>query len=115
LAFFEIPNSPTMKKDPNTPDWVQHIAFEVLDVDALLDAKKKIEAEGLKVIGPVEHTIFKSIYFFDPNGHRLELAANTARPGMLERLHDVAPAMIEEWDKTKRAPKHAARLHDGGF
>lgn len=22
LAFFEIPNSPPMGKDPNTPDWV---------------------------------------------------------------------------------------------
>ena len=29
LAFFEVPNSPPMQKDPNTPEWVQHIAFEV--------------------------------------------------------------------------------------
>ena len=29
LAFFEIPNSPPMGRDPNTPDWVQHIAFKV--------------------------------------------------------------------------------------
>jgi len=111
LAFFEIPNSPAMQKDPNTPDWVQHIAFEVEDMDALLAAKAKAEAEGLDVIGPTDHAIFKSIYFFDPNGHRLELAANTAKPGDLERLHDVAPAMIEEWDRTKKAPQHAAWLH----
>jgi catechol 2,3-dioxygenase-like lactoylglutathione lyase family enzyme len=111
LAFFEIPNSPPMDKDPNTPDWVQHIAFELESVEALLEAKAKLEAEGLSVIGPIEHTIFKSIYFFDPSGHRLELAANTAEPGMLERLHKVAPAMIEEWDQTKRAPQHAAWLH----
>ena len=51
--------------------------------------------------------------FFDPSGHRLELAANTAQPGMLEELHRVAPAMLDEWDKTKRAPQHAAWLHDG--
>lgn len=31
LAFFEVPNSPPMGKDPNTPDWVQHIAFRVED------------------------------------------------------------------------------------
>ena len=111
LAFFELPNSPAMDKDQNTPDWVQHIAFEVESVDALLEAKATVEAEGIKVIGPVEHTIFKSIYFFDPNGHRLELAANTAKPGMLEDLHKVAPAMLEEWDQTKRAPQHAAWLH----
>ena len=69
LAFFEVPNSPPMQKDPNTPDWVQHIAFEVEDMSSLLAAKAHIEAEGLDVLGPVDHTIFKSIYFFDPNGH----------------------------------------------
>jgi glyoxylase I family protein len=115
LAFFEIPNSPPMQLDPNTPDWVQHIAFEVEDMDALLAAKAKAEAEGLEVVGPTDHAIFKSIYFFDPNGHRLELAANTAEPGMLERLHEVAPAMIEEWNETKKAPKHAAWLHEQAF
>jgi catechol 2,3-dioxygenase-like lactoylglutathione lyase family enzyme len=115
LAFFEVPNSPAMQKDPNTPEWVQHIAFELEDMDALLSAKARIEALGIDVIGPVDHTIFRSIYFFDPNGHRLELAVNTAEPGMLEKLHEVAPLMIEEWDRTKRAPAHAAWLHDGSF
>ncbi len=112
LAFFELPNSPNMGKDPNTPAWVQHIAFKVKDMDALLAAKERIEAAGLEVLGPVNHTIFKSIYFFDPNGHRLELAANTSEPGMLERLHEVAPDMIDEWSRTKRAPQHAAWLHE---
>ena len=27
LAFFELPNSPEMSRDINTPEWVQHIAF----------------------------------------------------------------------------------------
>jgi len=112
LAFFEIPNSPAMGKDPNTPNWVQHIAFKVEDMDALLAAKKRLESAGIDVLGPVNHTIFQSIYFFDPNGHRLELAANTAKPGMLDTLHDVAEDMIDEWSETKRAPQHAAWLHE---
>ncbi len=112
LAFFEIPNSPAMGKDPNTPNWVQHIAFKAKDMDALLEAKDRIEAAGLEVLGPINHTIFKSIYFFDPNGHRLELATNTDEPGMLEKLHEVAPDMLEEWTRTKRAPQHAAWLHE---
>jgi catechol 2,3-dioxygenase-like lactoylglutathione lyase family enzyme len=115
LAFFEIPNSPPMGKDPNTPEWVQHIAFEVEDMDALMAAKDRAESEGLDVIGPTDHAIFKSIYFFDPDGHRLEVVANTVKPGMLERLREVAPAMIEEWDQTKRAPRHAAWLHEKEF
>jgi catechol 2,3-dioxygenase-like lactoylglutathione lyase family enzyme len=112
LAFFEIPNSPAMGRDANTPSWVQHIAFKVEDMDALFAAKKRLESAGIDVLGPVNHTIFQSIYFFDPNGHRLELAANTARPGMLDKLHNVAEDMIEEWSETKRAPQHAAWLHE---
>lgn len=116
LAFFELPTQPDMGRDEKTPEWVQHIAFELEDMDALLAAKKRLEAAGIEVLGPTEHTIFKSIYFFDPNGHRLELAANTAKPGMLDELKRVAPDMLEEWSQTKKAPKHAAWLHgDGEF
>jgi len=115
LAFFEVPNSPPMQKDPNTPSWVEHIAFEVDSIAQLLSAKTRAEASGLDVIGPVDHTLFQSIYFFDPNGIRLELTTNTHTDEMLARLRDVAPAMLEEWDKTKRAPKHAAWLHRNEF
>jgi glyoxylase I family protein len=112
LAFFELPNSPPLGRDPNTPVWVQHIAFAVASLDDLLTAKARAEAAGLEVIGPVDHGIFDSIYFFDPNGHRLELAADKASDDDLRRLHDVAPAMLEEWRRTKRAPRHAAWLHE---
>jgi glyoxylase I family protein len=112
LAFFELPNSPPMGRDTNTPEWVQHIAFEVESMDALLEAKAKAEQAGLEVVGPVNHGIFESIYFFDPNGHRVELAANTASAEDMRRLHEVAPAMLEEWSRTKRAPQHAAWLHE---
>ena len=96
LAFFELPNSDEMGRDDNTPIWVQHIAFEVADLDALLSAKRHIEGQGLEVLGPVNHGIFKSIYFFDPNGHRIELAANVGTPEQMRKLHEVAPAMLQE-------------------
>jgi len=112
LAFFELPNSDDMDRDHNTPIWVQHIAFEVKDMDALLAAKAHIQGEGLEVLGPVNHGIFKSIYFFDPNGHRIELATNIGTPDQMRRLNEVARPMIEEWAVTKRAPRHAAWLHE---
>jgi len=115
LAFFELPTKPEMGRDENTPNWVQHIAFQVADLDALIAAKAELESQGIDVLGPTNHGIFKSIYFFDPNGHRLELAANIAKPGDLERLNEVAPAMIEEWSKTKKAPRHAAWIHEREF
>jgi catechol 2,3-dioxygenase-like lactoylglutathione lyase family enzyme len=111
LAFFELPNSKPMSRDGNTPDWVQHIAFKVATLEVLLAAKARLEAAGIEVIGPTEHTIFKSIYFFDPNGHRLELAVDTATPEMNSKLNEVKWAMLEEWSRTKRAPKHADWMH----
>ena len=66
LAFFEIPNSPPMGRDPNTPDWVQHIAFELESEEELLAAKAELEGKGLEVVGPTNHEIIKSIYFLRP-------------------------------------------------
>ena len=112
LAFFEIPNSPPMGRDPNTPVWVQHIAFKVDSEAVLREKKAKLEAAGIDVVGITEHGIFKSIYFFDPNGHRLELVADTATPEQMKQLDDVKWQMLEEWSRTKKAPKHAAWMHE---
>lgn len=115
LAFFELPKSAPMGRDPNTPNWVQHIAFKVKDMATLLAAKARVEAMGLEVVGPTNHELFHSIYFYDPNGHRLELAADTSTPEMLRRLKEVAPAMLEEWDRTRSTVRQAAWLHEKEF
>ena len=113
LAFFELPNSPKMGRDENTPEWVQHIAFRVEDEAALLSAKEELIGKGVDVLGPTNHGIIKSIYFFDPNGHRLELTCVVGTVPQMDELKRVAPLMVEEWSKTKKAPKHAAWLHEG--
>ena len=115
LAFFELPNSPAMGRDTATPDWVQHLAFKVGSLKELQATKAKLEAAGIPVVGITDHTIFKSIYFFDPNGHRLELAVDTATPDMHQRLDDVKWAMLDEWARTRRAPTHAAWMHEREF
>jgi catechol 2,3-dioxygenase-like lactoylglutathione lyase family enzyme len=111
LAFFELPNQPPLGRDSNTPAWVQHLAFEIADEAALLAAKAHLEAQGVSVLGPTYHGIFKSIYIFDPNGHRLELACNIGTPEQLAELARLAPVMLEEWSRTRRAPRQAAWLH----
>jgi glyoxylase I family protein len=115
LAFFELPNSPPMGRDPNTPEWTQHIAFQVKDMDVLMEAKARAEAAGLDVVGPTDHNIFKSIYFYDPSGHRLEVAAWTTTPERMKRMTDVAQEMVEEWSRTKKPPRHTAWLHEKEF
>jgi len=113
LAFFELPNSLEMEHDKNTPEWVQHIAFEINNIDELQQTKSNIESMGIEVIGPVDHSLFKSIYFFDPNGHRLELVVNTPiNKNEMDNLQKIAPEMLDEWDRTKCPPKHNAWLHE---
>ncbi|MDX2367278.1 MAG: hypothetical protein QNK36_02545 [Colwellia sp.] len=67
--------------------------------------------KNIDILGPVNHGIFKSTYFFDPNSHRLKLAANIGTPEQFKQLNEVSAAMVEELSKTKRAPRHAAWLH----
>ena len=54
-----------------------HIAFKVGDVDALREAKARLEAEGVTV-APVDHHVTKSLYFHDPDGNALEIYADGA-------------------------------------
>lgn len=116
LAFFELPTKPPMGRDPNTPDWVQHIAFKVRDRTELLAFKAHLEANGVPVLGVTDHGVFHSVYFFDPNGHRLELAyPDPQEAAQLKQLDAVKWEMLEEWSRTKRAPKHAAFLHANEF
>ena len=111
LAFFELLSKEEMDRDRNTPVWVQHIAFKVESFEVLIAQKEKLEAAGIEVLGPTNHGIFESIYFFDPNGHRLELAADKGTEQEMKQLKRVADDMLTEWSRTKRAPRHSDWLH----
>ena len=116
LAFFELPTKPIMGRDENTPKWCQHLAFKVKDRETLLEYKSHLESEGVEILGVTNHSIFHSIYFYDPNGHRLELACpDDDEAEKLKKLDSVKWDMLEEWSKTKRAPKHAAWMHETEF
>ena len=103
VAFFELPEAPDMTFDENTPDWVQHLALAVPDMDTLERYKRNLGEGGVDVIGPVDHGFCQSIYFHDPNGHRLELTVSTATDAIMERLErDVQPTMAH-WNEHKTA------------
>ena len=52
-----------MGRDENTPIWTQHLALKVDSEETLSATKQKLIDAGLEVLGPVNHTLFKSIYF----------------------------------------------------
>lgn len=103
VAFFELPEAPDMELDKNTPDWVQHLAMNVPDVETLEDFKKSLVAAGVDVVGPTNHGFCKSIYFFDPNGHRLELTVDIGTKEIMERLEIEAGETLSYWNEHKQA------------
>jgi catechol 2,3-dioxygenase-like lactoylglutathione lyase family enzyme len=97
IAFFEVPKSPAQQKDPNTPEWVQHLALEVEDEAALLEGKRRLDEAKIPCVGPTDHGFCKSIYFFDPSGHRLELTIRTETPGVAEKQLAGAADVVKAW------------------
>lgn len=86
LAFFDLLDETPCVPDPATPWWVNHLALNVATREKLLEMKERLEAAGIDVLGVIDHKIFDSIYFFDPNGIRLELTYQTATPARMNEL-----------------------------
>ncbi len=101
LAFFDVASSPPAQTDANTPPWVRHLAFEVEDMAALHEGKRRLEAAGYDVLGPKDHDFCQSIYFFDPDGHRLEMAVRTEAGGILDKMEQKAPGELAAWNERK--------------
>ena len=72
LAFFELPKGKTPKADRNAIGTMQHVSFAVSE-ERFSAVKSNIEKAGVKYLGPIDVGVDTwSIYFFDPNGIRLE-------------------------------------------
>lgn len=102
MAFFDLGDDEAPDPSPNTPDWVNHIALEVDTIADLEDWKAKLEAAGIDVVGVTDHHFLNSIYFFDPNGHRLELTTRTASSSYLVAGETKAHAALAAWTEEKR-------------
>jgi len=111
VAFFELPEDKGNMLDEETPSWVQHLALKVPDMETLNAYRDRLLADGIEVVGPTDHKICQSIYFFDPSGHRLELTVDTLGDELGAVLREKADATLEHWARTKRAPDVDADLH----
>ena len=97
LAFFEEPNAPFDFKDQR--DFDLHIALEV-NQEVLESMFEKGRASGIDTRGISDHGFCRSIYFRDPNGYVVELAAPV--PGTA--LEDgSAHQKLAQWQQEKRS------------
>jgi len=107
IAFFDLGDDGATVPDPETPDWVNHLALEVESLEALEDQKRRLEAAGVAVKGPKDHHFVHSIYFYDPNGIRLELTARVHDQAFLEEEASHAHARLRAWQDEKSAKQPA--------
>jgi glyoxylase I family protein len=112
VAFFDLGDDEASAPSPNTPAWVNHLALRVDGVAELERMKQRLQAAGVEVIGVTDHHVFKSIYFFDPNGIRLELCAQLASEAHMQKESTTARARLDDWTRRKeqwRAERAAGR------
>jgi glyoxylase I family protein len=101
IAFFDLGDDEAALPSPNTPSWVNHVAFRVNTVTELEAMRTRLQTHGVDVIGVTDHHIFKSIYFFDPNGVRLELSAQIADEFRMQQESRDAHARLDAWTARK--------------
>jgi catechol 2,3-dioxygenase-like lactoylglutathione lyase family enzyme len=102
IAFFDLGDDQAALPSPNTPMWVNHISFRVDSKDDLQTMKDRLQAHGIEVLGITDHHIFDSIYFFDPNGVRLELTAQRADEFQMLQESKTAHARLNAWTARKQ-------------
>jgi len=78
LAFFDYPSHFKPEDFPEVDQFGHHIAMEVEGGLATIDAyKKKLLDAGVDIF-EIDHGYCRSLYFYDPNGMRVELATNVS-------------------------------------
>jgi catechol 2,3-dioxygenase-like lactoylglutathione lyase family enzyme len=109
VAFFDLGDDAAALPSPNTPAWVNHLALRVESESALLGAKARLEAAGVEVLGVTDHHIIHSIYFFDPNGLRLELTTPAVSDEVMQGHARQAHAQLAQWSQSKMQRREEAR------
>jgi glyoxylase I family protein len=101
IAFFDLGDNVKADPSPNTPPWVNHIAFRVPDLDALNVMKARLQANGVEVLGVTDHEFVNSIYFFDPNGVRLEFTTQVVGDDQMQKYAREAHTELKAWSDNK--------------
>jgi len=109
IAFFDLGDDIAALPSPNTPGWVNHIALRVPSREDLHAMKARLEAHGVEVVGVTDHDGYiESIYFFDPNGFRLELTVEVAAPETVRGFALEAHEALDRWTVEKHAGAQAS-------
>jgi catechol 2,3-dioxygenase-like lactoylglutathione lyase family enzyme len=101
IAFFEL-GTGLDRTDDGAPGWTKHIALSVDSREELAAWQDHLRAHNVDFAGEIDHGgLFYSIYFFDPNGQRIELTYQSHPMTPQDAIDGLAE--IERWGSDKRA------------
>ncbi|WP_406416299.1 VOC family protein [Streptomyces sp. NBC_00873] len=96
MAFFEVRDADYAGRDDGVPKWIRHFAMNVDSAEELDHWKQRLASFGIETLGVVDHEgVWHSLYFFDPNGLRLEITWQSRPLGPQDAQH--ALELINEW------------------
>jgi catechol 2,3-dioxygenase-like lactoylglutathione lyase family enzyme len=101
IAFFDLGDDLASDPSPNTPSWVNHLALSVGSVADVERAKQRLEDAGVEVVGVTDHGFINSIYFFDPNGIRLELTVQVKETRRDPAAREETRRRLADWTARK--------------
>lgn len=103
LAFFEIPKGAKPNADRDAIGTMQHVSFAVSE-ERFDDIRKRVERAELSYLGPINVGCDTwSIYFFDPNGIRLEFS----------HQREADPQVVKRWKQTRQEALEELRTLSG--
>jgi catechol 2,3-dioxygenase-like lactoylglutathione lyase family enzyme len=91
LAFFEIPKGAKPQADRDAIGTMQHVSFAI-SRERFEDIIERVKKAGLPYLGPINVGCDTwSVYFYDPNGIRLEFS----------HQKETDPRVVERWKQTR--------------
>ena len=91
VAFFELPKGAKPRGDRDAIGTMQHVSFAVSET-RFDDVLARVKKANLSYLGPINVGCDTwSIYFYDPNGIRLEVS----------HQKQAEPRVVERWKQTK--------------
>ena len=108
IAFFEAPELPAPSADTHPAyGTFRHFAMQVATTGEVDAWEAWLSANGVDVLGPVDHGIIYSVYFRDPDGNRMEITTPTDARWNDDR--EAARASLADWVAVKAEAKASGR------
>jgi catechol 2,3-dioxygenase-like lactoylglutathione lyase family enzyme len=110
VAFFDLPNKLRPNDFKRTSGFKHHIAMTVATEAEMLEFKRRWEAAGYPVDGPLDHHFVKSIYTYDPNGIQVEITVKAKDyDAIMAHEQSIVEETMAAWEVETRPNKDAYR------